>query len=286
MTERHTVDRSSRTGALCAARFHHARGAKRTHRHRPTALDQLPLGVLHGPSGPAARYVGRDGLYVGSVAGEAGDRGDVKGRRIRGLDAAERRARRREDLLDAGLELFSAQGYQDTAIEQICKHAYVGTKSFYEVFTGKEALYLALLDRIVADVTGRLAEALDSTDVDQGESEAARALIRHFADAFVDDVRVARVTFGEGRAVTPSAEAHRRANRRWAASFVEMVWQRLGVAQGPGVRVVAMGLIGGLFDIIADWLLDTDPSRPADRAPLQEGLDRFYTVVSSGLSRS
>lgn len=210
----------------------------------------------------------------------------ASGRRIRGLDAEERRARRREDLLDSGLELFSAQGYQDTSIEQICKHAYVGTKSFYEVFTGKEALYLALLDRIVAVVTGRLTSALDGLDEGRDEGAAARALIRHFADAFVEDVRVARVTFGEGRAVTPLAEAHRRTNRRWAAAFVETAWQRLGVAAGPHARAVAMGLIGGLFDIIADWLLDADTGRPADRSLLQDGLDRFYTVVSSGLTAS
>ncbi|MFE7133890.1 TetR/AcrR family transcriptional regulator [Streptomyces sp. NPDC057638] len=210
----------------------------------------------------------------------------ARGRRIRGLDAEERRARRREDLLDSALELFSAQGYQDTSIEQICKHAYVGTKSFYEVFTGKEALYLALLDRIVADVTRRLTSALDGLDGERDESEAARALIRLFADAFVDDVRVARVAFGEGRAVTPLAEVHRRTNRRMAAAFVETAWQRLGVVTGPHARAVAMGLIGGLFDIIADWLVDADSARPADRTVLQDGLDRFYTVISSGLASS
>ncbi|MFD7548853.1 TetR/AcrR family transcriptional regulator [Streptomyces sp. NPDC059578] len=220
------------------------------------------------------------------MAGAVVDEEGAKGRRIRGLDAAQRRARRREDLLDAALELFSAQGYQDTSIEQICKRAYVGTKSFYEVFTGKEALYLALLDRIVADVTARLRSALEELGGDQDEGEAARALIRHFADAFVDDVRVARVTFGEGRAVTPLVEAHRRANRRWAASFVETAWQRLGVEAGPHARTVAMGLIGGLFDIIADWLLDAGTARAAERASLQAGLDRFYTVISSGLDPS
>ncbi|MCF2533545.1 TetR/AcrR family transcriptional regulator [Yinghuangia soli] len=214
---------------------------------------------------------------------KSGGAGAAGGRRIRGLDAEERRARRRDDLLDAALELFSAQGYQDTSIEQICKQAYVGTKSFYEVFTAKEALYLALLDRIVADVTARLTAALDALADDEDETQAARSLIRQFADAFVDDVRVARVTFGEGRAVTPLAEVHRRTNRRWAAGFVETVWARLGVATGPHAHMVAMGLIGGLFDIIADWLLDADTARPADRAALQDGLDHFYLVVSSGL---
>ncbi|MET9677906.1 TetR/AcrR family transcriptional regulator [Streptomyces sp. NPDC006482] len=197
-----------------------------------------------------------------------------------------RRARRQEDLLESALELFASQGYQDTSIEQICKHAFVGTKSFYEVFTGKEAVYLALLDRIVAQVTRRLTSALDDLGGEQDESGAARALIRQFADAFVDDVRVARVTFGEGRAVTPLAEVHRRTNRRWAASFVESVWQRLGVATGPHAHAVAMGLIGGLFGIIADWLVDSETTRASDRAFLEESLDRFYLVVSSGLGAS
>ncbi|MFE1317473.1 TetR/AcrR family transcriptional regulator [Kitasatospora phosalacinea] len=219
------------------------------------------------------------------MAGGAGDGEAAKtGRRIRGLDAQERRARRRDDLLDAALELFSAQGYQDTSIEQICKHAFVGTKSFYEVFTGKEAAYLALLDRIAADATGRLSTVLDAVSVGGADArEAARVLVRGFADAFVEDVRVARVAFGEGRAVTPLAEAQRRANRRAAASFVETVWHRLGAAPGPHLHVVALGLIGGLFEIIADWLLDADTARPEERAALQRGLDRFYTAVSSGL---
>ncbi|MFJ3902864.1 TetR/AcrR family transcriptional regulator [Streptomyces sp. NPDC090025] len=222
------------------------------------------------------------------MVGTGVDGEGAAGRRIRGLDADERRARRRTDLLDAALELFATQGYQDTSIEQVCKRAFVGTKSFYESFTGKEALYLALLDRIVADVAARLdlvlAEAADEPD----EAAVTGALIRAFADAFVRDVRVARVTFGEGRAVTPLAEAHRRANRRWAAGFVESVWRRLGTAadDGPGragTHVIAMGLIGGFFDIIADWLVDAEPAG-ADRAYVEDALARFYRVISKGLS--
>ncbi|MDI2130115.1 TetR/AcrR family transcriptional regulator [Yinghuangia seranimata] len=206
------------------------------------------------------------------------------GRRIRGLDAEQRRLRRRDDLLDAALALFAEQGYHETSIEQICKRAFVGTKSFYEVFDGKEAAYLALQERIVADVTGRLAETLDEAG-DTGEDDASRRLVRLFAHAFVDDIRVAKVTFGEGRAITPLAERLRRANRRWAASFVESVWARFGVRSAGDLHGVAIGVIGGLFDIIADWLLDTvDTADPAERTRLEESLLRFYSAVRAGIA--
>ena len=58
-------------------------------------------------------------------------------RTIRGLDAEERRAQRRAQLLDAALELFAANGYLNTSIEQLCQAAYVGTKAFYEVFDSR-----------------------------------------------------------------------------------------------------------------------------------------------------
>ena len=68
-------------------------------------------------------------------------------RTIRGLDAEQRRAERREQLLDAALKLFAANGYLGTSIEQICSTAYIGTKSFYELFSSREECYLALLQR-------------------------------------------------------------------------------------------------------------------------------------------
>lgn len=194
------------------------------------------------------------------------------GRRIRGLDAEERRSERRQALLDAGLELFAAQGFAATTIEQLCQRAYVGTKAFYEAFESRDDLYRSLLAQITTSTFERLG------DVDQPEAteaEASGRILEEFAHAFVDDVRVAKVTFGGGSAITPEAERQRRANRRTAASFVEGVWRRYS-EPAAHTHHVAIGLIGGLFDIIADWVLELEGENPADVDELIARLKAFY----------
>ncbi|MGC4944037.1 TetR/AcrR family transcriptional regulator [Kribbella sp. DT2] len=208
------------------------------------------------------------------------------GRVIRGLDAEQRRAERREQLLDAALNLFAAQGYLNTSIEQICTTAYVGTKSFYEVFDSREACYVALLKR----TSERLEEtmiSLAATNAGGSEREVAPGLLSAFAHALVDDPRVARVTFGQAGGISETVERQRRTNRRWAAGFLEQLWDRY---DGPPSELdrrtrhgVAIGLVGGLFDLISDWLLDADLRDKLQLEDLIDDLTSFYITVRRGL---
>ncbi|MEV6286016.1 TetR/AcrR family transcriptional regulator [Kribbella sp. NPDC051770] len=208
------------------------------------------------------------------------------GRVIRGLDADQRRAERREQLLDAALDLFSKQGYPNTSIEQICTTAYVGTKSFYEVFDSREACYVALLKRTserLEDTMTRLA----TTHAGGSEREVAPGLLSAFAHALVDDPRIARVTFGQAGGISPTVERQRRTNRRWAAGFLEQLWDAYdGQPSELDRRTrhgVAIGLVGGLFDLISDWLLDADLYNRRQLEDLIDDLTTFYITVRRGL---
>jgi AcrR family transcriptional regulator len=193
------------------------------------------------------------------------------------LDADQRRAQRQDDLLAAALDLFAAAGYPNTSIEQICQAAFVGTKGFYEIFDSKEACYIALLRQVSATIEARMVEALRTLPDD--ESAATEVLLSSFAHALVDDPRFAKVTFGQAGGISPAVERQRRENRRWAADFLTSVWQRNGAAADPSLYRVAIGVIGGLFDLVADWLLD-----PAEPDSLIADLTVFYQAVRRGLS--
>ncbi len=59
----------------------------------------------------------------------------------------EERERIREDLMDAGRELFSTYGLQKTTIADLTDEVGIGKSTFYRFFDSKEELYLAVLDR-------------------------------------------------------------------------------------------------------------------------------------------
>jgi AcrR family transcriptional regulator len=79
--------------------------------------------------------------------------------------AAEVRPSARRRLLDAASELFYAEGVQSVGIDRIIEKAGVAKASLYNAFGSKEALARAYLEERHAGTTGRLTEAIASTDV-------------------------------------------------------------------------------------------------------------------------
>lgn len=187
------------------------------------------------------------------------------GRRIRGLDAEQRRAQRREHILAAAFELFARDGYANTAIEQICQTAYVGTKAFYELFDSKEDCYLVLLRQSAARIEERVAQAVLQAADGEPEQQTVRRAVAAFAHTLIDDPRVAVVGFRESVGISPRVEAQRRENRRRAAAFIEAFW-RQNWREGTGVdyRALAVATVGGMFESVNDFLNETDPPRTVD----------------------
>lgn len=205
------------------------------------------------------------------------------GRRVRGLDADQRRAQRRDDLLTAALSLFGDKGYPNVSIEQICQTAYVGTRSFYDLFDSKEACYLALFEQLATELERQMQDALRAAP--GSEVGGMDRLLDAFARTLVQDPRVPKVVFGQSAAVSPAVERQRRANRRWAAAFVESVWAQYGVGStGVDVHHIAIGVVGGMFELIADWLHDHDPTRDDDIEALITQLVTFHRVACDGLN--
>ncbi len=90
-------------------------------------------------------------------------------------------ARTREQIIDAALDLFVAQGYEQTTIEQIAERAEVGTSTLYRYFASKD---LILIDRIstMADLGSRLRSRPGDEPLRVALAEALRASVESFAD--------------------------------------------------------------------------------------------------------
>jgi AcrR family transcriptional regulator len=86
-------------------------------------------------------------------------------------------------ILTGALAAFAARGYHDTRIEQITEAAGCSRSTFYQYFSGKEAVFGALaahVDREVAEIVGHLRPV----GADAAGRDAVTALMRELADLY------------------------------------------------------------------------------------------------------
>jgi AcrR family transcriptional regulator len=172
-----------------------------------------------------------------------------------GRSAEERRAERRERLLQAGLELFGTQGYAATSIERLCSTAGVSTRNFYEEFKGREELLEALHLRLNERASAVMAEAYAGA---ANEDLAARVekAVRAYVSVAAADPRLARISFVEVIGVSPELEALRLEWReRWADMIVSLADEAAarGEAAARDYRLTAIAIIGAVNNLVHHW---------------------------------
>jgi AcrR family transcriptional regulator len=181
-------------------------------------------------------------------------------RRRRGKTLAERRQERHDAILDAGLDLFGTKGYTNTTVEEICRAAYVSTRNFYEEFANREAVMIALGERVAAQGL----EALMKAEVEPGLDRSVRqtrASIRALLDVLVADPRVARFAFIESLGVSPGQEMRRRRIHymiaEWLADFTVEEGKAVGRTEERQI-LQALAVVGACNELISDWVLRED----------------------------
>jgi AcrR family transcriptional regulator len=196
---------------------------------------------------------------------------------MRGLTADERRRQRRTRLLDAALELFTANSFGTVTVDLVCQAASVSTKSFYADFANKEELFIELYDELIQQAKDAVL-TVDLTGLD--EDARTRARLGAFVHACVDDPRVARICFLEAPGLTPAVDARRRVIHHEFATYVEsLAGPYVAAGRRPpsgNYRLGAVAVVGAINEVIIDWVVDPDP------APVEaviDGLADFIALV-------
>lgn len=144
-------------------------------------------------------------------------------------------AQTRALLLAVGRRLFGAQGYAATATEEVVREAGVTRGALYYQFRDKQDLFRAVLEEILAEVSGRVqAAAVASPDPWEG----LRAGLHAYLDACMEPV-VQRIVLIDAPSVLG-----------WAA------WRELDARYGFGLL---SAVLGALIDA---GLLEPQPVAP------------------------
>lgn len=196
-------------------------------------------------------------------------------RRYRGVSAEERRASRRRQLLDAALELVGTRGVERTTMTAICAEAGLTERYFYESFTARDQLLLALVDEIADQVRTAVLAALSDTEGDA--AARAHAALAAFAALLTDDPRKGRVAIIESATVPTLRQRRHELYRDFAALVVTQARTLFGdrALLTPRDEISARLLVGGLGELITAWL-QSETSASID--DIVDEATRWFTV--------
>lgn len=184
------------------------------------------------------------------------------GRVYGGLTPDERREKRRGQFMQAGLEVFAAKGWAASTVLDICQAARLSQRYFYELHASREALFLAVLERIASEVEAAVRAA--ATVPDQSPRQRARGVLLAVFGYFRRDPRTVRVALIESFATADFRE-HR---AELLASFSTLAAQLMRAlnpdraqSDGRALELSATILSGGIAELLASSVTTGTPEQ-------------------------
>ncbi|MFC4003238.1 TetR/AcrR family transcriptional regulator [Prauserella oleivorans] len=183
----------------------------------------------------------------------------------RGVEADERQARRRRQLLDAAFAIMGTEGAAAVTMRGVCRRARLTERYFYESFSGREEL----LVEVLAATANRAREVLLTALADApGEPlEFIRHVVRAFTEFVTADPRRGRVLFVESLAAPELTSS----GASMVGDFTATIADGLGRtdvtaahADEHDLRLNAQAVFGALAYLYQAWLtgaIDVDRDR-------------------------
>lgn len=186
-----------------------------------------------------------------------------------------KKARTREAIIDAALNLFERNGYDNTTIEDIAAAAEVSPRTFFRYFESKLDLIMTRTDSHADDFGPLLA------DRPAGESllDALREVLLSQLDAQLDDPLVLREF--QVMLSTPSLRTMAREHfYEEEAGLVQGVAARLGLDEDSlAAHVIGSMIAAALWAAVNCWIAEG-----ADTARIGPLLDEAFDILAQGLA--
>lgn len=209
----------------------------------------------------------------------------AQGRVYAGESPAERAARRRQQFMDAGLQIFGTTGYRSATVRQLCKQAELTDRYFYESFASTEELLLAVyrqqFDQLQQAVMAELLRAAPDGD--------AMSTVRTGLSALYDmaaEPCVARVCWLEVLGISARVDAaYTQTFDGFAALVIGFARQRYPRwrVDDDEARMLGLALIGAVSQTVTHWVLG---DYRESKASLLAATSRVFGGVLSSIARS
>ncbi len=183
-----------------------------------------------------------------------------------------RTAVRYQRILDAALGVFALRGYRDAAVDDIALAAETSKGGIYFHFPGKQAIFMALLDRSSNVLFARIVSAVESQTEPVAKADAALLAV---LDLFGGHRSLARLFLIEAMGAGP--EFHARIVALYDR-FADFIRHNLDEAVVNGTippldtRIASLTWFGALNQVVTSWAISENPPPLRDSYPALRGL--------------
>jgi AcrR family transcriptional regulator len=173
----------------------------------------------------------------------------VSVRPYRGIAPDERRAQRRQRLVEAAIAVYGERGYRHATVKAVCEEAGLTERYFYESFANSDELLIAGFNAVTFSVFGEVARAAQAAG--RSRKARARAMLGAYFAALQNEPRSARVFLVEIRGVS------REVDKAFDAALREIGRQVAQIVAPPSVQddeLLQAGVVGGVIHIALRWI--------------------------------
>jgi len=169
-----------------------------------------------------------------------------------GTTLDDRRARRREQLIAAGIELLGTEGAAAVTVRAVCRAAKLTERYFYESFEDRDALLRAVHSAVADEARDAIAAAV--ADGPAEPRAVARRAVSAFTAFLTADARRGRVLLSESFADSVLAQHDRELVPTFAALLVEQIAALPDPPDRTDAQLSALALLGALRVLYLAWL--------------------------------
>ncbi|MEP7019626.1 MAG: hypothetical protein ABI808_03175 [Pseudonocardiales bacterium] len=200
----------------------------------------------------------------------------VQVRPYRGVAADERRGLRRQALLETGLDRLAEDGLSGVSVRSICAGARLTPRYFYESFDDLDALLVAIVDSVAAEVAQRAIAAIAVAPDDL--SAQVRAAVDAGYGVLAGDRRKANALLVAGAGHGPLRDRRQEIIMAYAElALVNLPpLRRLTATDRRRARATALFLVGGAAELIGAVL---SGSLRLSRSRLVEQLTNLWVAA-------
>ena len=168
-----------------------------------------------------------------------------------GVDAADRLARRKARLLDAGLELLGGDvDPAELTVRGVCREAGVATRYFYESFTDKDEFVAAVFDWVVAGLAATTQAAVSAAPI----AEQSRASMANIVRTIELDPRIGRLVFSSQLSNAAVVRKRQESGALFAMLSGQHLETLLRRPANDRIKAFAHFVVGGVARTISAWL--------------------------------